>query len=102
MRIGKEMISNFHYNGQTYWLKDSVTCEVDRVKSKGETLWIYHVATFQIWGLGKTRYEAEETLGESFHVQIDDLLDESDDNLTLDAIRLRDRLRDCLVAGTIK
>ncbi|MGV8123060.1 MAG: hypothetical protein AB2L14_25135 [Candidatus Xenobiia bacterium LiM19] len=82
-------IKAFVWQGGRYILKEPVMTNLDY---EGD-LWVYKIPRYALHAFSPDRRDALSQLHEHFAFACDDLLHESDENLTLDAIELRDRLK---------
>ena len=83
-------IKTFAWGQKKYILKEPVLCTVDY---EGE-LWIYKVPLYGLHACAADRQEALSQLHEFFAFDYDDRIGEKSENLTLDAIELRERLKE--------
>ena len=81
-------ISSFIFNNTSFILKKSTTCSL---KYQND-LWMYECPRYGLHTFSKNKQEALQQLNEEFAFLYDGLINEPDDNLTQDAIELRDLL----------
>jgi hypothetical protein len=82
-------INSFMWDNKKFILKEPVICNID---FEGD-LWIYKVPRYELHAFAADRREAFAQLGEFFASNCEELLYEKDENLTLDAIELRERIK---------
>lgn len=82
-------IKVFVWQNRRYILKEPVLIHLDY---EGD-LWVYKIPRYALHAFSPDRRNALSQLHEHFAFACDDLLCETDENLTLDAIELRDRLK---------
>lgn len=94
-QLAPSKLHAFEWGGKHYSLREPLeyTLAFD-----GE-VWIYDVPKLGIHVGAPSLQEAYVQLQEEFVGLIDGLLDEPDENLTADAVELRDQLRACLSEG---
>ncbi len=86
-------IKEFILDNRRYVLKEPVICNVDY----HDDLWIYKVPRYGLHAFSKDRQEALFQLHDEFVFLCDTFLHEQDENLTHDAIKLRDIIRQDLI-----
>ncbi len=84
-----ENFRHFKWKNKKYILKESVLCTVDY---RGN-LWIYEVPGYGMHSYSSDRHQAFMDLNQEFDFLYNGLVDEKDESLTLDAIELRDKIR---------
>jgi len=82
-------LNKFTFENKRYRLKKEV---VGKIEYEND-LWIYRVPRYSLHSYSSDRKEAFLQLNEEFAFQYEDLYNETDENLTLDAIELRERLK---------
>jgi hypothetical protein len=82
-------IKHFIWQNRKYILKEPVMAHL---YYEGD-LWVYKVPRYSFYAFSQERRDALSQLHEHFAFACEDLLNETDENLTLDAIELRNRLK---------
>jgi len=82
-------LNKFTFENKRYRLKKEV---IGKIEYKND-LWIYRVPRYGLHSYSRDRKEAFMQLNEEFAFLYDGLLNEPDENLTLDAIELRELLK---------
>ncbi len=82
-------ISSFSFNNTSFILKKPTTCSLKYQKD----LWVYECPRYGLHTFSENKQEALQQLNEEFAFLYDGLINEPDDNLTQDAIKLRDLLK---------
>ena len=85
-------IKAFTWQDKKYVLKEPAICNVDY---EGD-LWIYKVPKYALHSFAIDRREALSQLNEFFISNCEDLFDEKDENLTLDALELKNIIKEDL------
>lgn len=83
---------SFRWGGKEYLLKKHVRCFLEH----RDNLWIYECPEYGLLAFDENKEEAKEQFEEEFVVLCEALLEESDHNLTEDAIVLKNLLRENL------
>ena len=81
--------SSFHFNDKSFIIREPTICSLEYHND----LWIYECPRYGLHTFSDNRQEALQQLGEEFTFLYDGLIDEPDENLTQDAIELRDLLK---------
>lgn len=83
------LTSSFHFNDKRFVIKESVICSPEYRNN----LWVYECPRYGLHTFSEDRQEALRQLGEEFAFLYEGLINEPDENLTPDAIELRDLLK---------
>lgn len=81
--------SSFSFNNTSFILKKPATCSLKYQNG----MWIYECPRYGLHTFSENKQEALQQLDEEFAFLYDGLIHEPDDNLTQDAIELRDLLK---------
>lgn len=81
--------SSFHFNDRRFILREPVICSPEYRNN----LWVYECPRYGLHAFSEDRQDALRQLGEEFAFLYEGLINEPDENLTPDAIELRDLLR---------
>ena len=81
--------SSFHFNDRRFILGKPVRCSLEYRNN----LWVYECPRYGLHAFSEDRQEALRQLGEEFAFLYEGLINEPDENLTPDAIELRDLLK---------
>lgn len=81
--------SSFSFNNTSFILKKSTT----RSLKHQNGLWMYECPRYGLHTFSENKQESLQQLNEEFAFLYDGLIHETDDNLTQDAIELRDLLK---------
>ena len=81
--------SSFNFNNTHFILKKPATCSLKYQNG----LWIYECPQYGLHTFSENKQEALQQLDEEFAFLYDGLMHEPNDNLTQDAIELRDLLK---------
>lgn len=81
--------SSFRFNNTSFILKKPATCSLKHQNG----LWMYECPRYGLHTFSENKQEALQQLNEEFAFLYDGLVHEPDDNLTPDAIELRDLLK---------
>ena len=81
--------SSFHFNDRRFILREPVICSPEYRNN----LWVYECPRYGLHAFSEDRQEALRQLGEEFAFLYEGLINEPDENLTPDAIELRDLLK---------
>lgn len=81
--------SLFTFNNKRFILKEPVICTLEYRNN----LWVYECPRYGLHTFSEDRHEALHQLGEEFRFLYEGLINESDENLTQDAIELREVLK---------
>ncbi len=81
--------STFHFNDRRFILGAPVICSLEYRNN----LWVYECPRYGLHAFSEDRQEALRQLGEEFAFLYAGLINEPDENLTPDAIELRDLLK---------
>lgn len=81
--------SSFSFNNTSFILKKSATCSLKHQNG----LWMYECPRYGLHAFSENKPEALQQFNEEFAFLYDGLINEPDDNLTQDAIELRDLLK---------
>ena len=81
--------SLFSFNNTSFILKKPVTCSMKHQNG----LWMYECPRYGLHTFSENKIEALKQFNEEFAFLYDGLIHEPDDNLTQDAIELRDLLK---------
>ena len=81
--------SSFSFSNTSFILKKSTTCSLKHQND----LWMYECPRYGLHTFSENQQEALQQLNEEFTFLYDGLIHEPDDNLTRDAIELRDLLK---------
>ena len=90
--LGPFSLGCFQWQNRRFLLKNPVTCVLDFQ----DGLWVYECPRYGLHTFSRSRHDALAQFNEEFACLYDGLYDEPDDALTLDAIHLRDVLRNDL------
>ena len=82
--------TKFAWDDMEYILKEPVEGSLEHEKG----LWIFEVPYYNLHSYSLNKEEALALLNEDFDCQYEEFAYEPDDNLTLDAIKFRDRMKD--------
>ncbi|MCD4784524.1 MAG: hypothetical protein K8T10_11945 [Candidatus Eremiobacteraeota bacterium] len=82
-------LKKFVFENKRYLLKEEVVGSIENESG----LWVYKIPRYNLHSYSRDRKEAFLQLNEEFAFQYDDLYNEIDENLTLDAIELRERMK---------
>jgi hypothetical protein len=85
--------SSFQFNNKRFILKEPVICSLEFKNN----LWIYECQRYGLHTFSEDRQEALLQLGEEFVFLYDGLIHEPDENLTYDAIELRNLIKSDVV-----
>ena len=80
---------SFLWGDRNYLLRRPVRC----LSARQEDLWVFECPEYGLSAFSADRAEALQQLHEGFAFLYDGLVNEPDDALTPDALRLRDKLR---------
>jgi len=81
--------SAFHFNDKKFILKKPATCSLKHQND----LWICECPRYSLHTFSENKQEALQQLNEEFAFLCDGLINETNDNLTQDAIELRNLLK---------
>ena len=81
--------SSFHFNDMRFSLMEPVICSLEYRNN----LWVYECPRYGLHTFSDDRQEALRQLGEEFAFLYDGLINEPNENLTPDAIELREILK---------
>ncbi|HLG13921.1 MAG TPA: hypothetical protein VJH03_05245 [Blastocatellia bacterium] len=84
--------SRVDYQGRRFHLRETMTIQVDF----REGLWVYEYEPLRMLGYGTSRAEALNAFRSEFASCWDQIAQESDENLTLDAVELKAKLLHCV------
>jgi len=87
------LLSLFNFKNKRFILKEPVLCTMEYQNN----LWIYECPRYGLHTFSEDRHEALRQLGEEFNFLYDGLIHEPDENLTQDAIELRELLKDDII-----
>ena len=82
-------INEFLSDNRKFVLKQPVQCTIEF----DDELWVFRVNEYQLHSFSEDIEQAWEQLHEEFAATYDDLIDEPDENLTADAIELKQLIR---------
>ena len=82
-------ISSFSFNNTSFILKKPATCSLKYQNS----LWMYECPRYGLHTFSENKQDALQQFNEEFAFLYDGLMHELNDNLTQDAIELRDFLK---------
>ncbi|RLG28406.1 hypothetical protein DRO03_09920 [Methanosarcinales archaeon] len=83
------LTSSFHFNDRRFIPREPVICSPEYRNN----LWVYECPRYGLHAFSEDRQEALRQLGEEFAFLYEGLINEPDENLTPDAIELRDLLK---------
>lgn len=83
---------SFAFGSKKYILRNFVEIKV----TFKDGLWIYQAPEFDLYSYSYDKKEAFNDLNEDFAFQYDDLINESDEKLTPEALKMRDKLRESI------
>ena len=86
----KIQFTKFVWDDMEYILKEPVEGSLERENR----IWVYKVPYYNLHSYSYNKKEALEILNEDFDCQYEELAYEPDENLTPDAIKFRDRMKD--------
>ena len=89
MTAGRPDSEDERFNNRRFILREPVICSLDYRND----LWVYECPRYGLHAFSEDRQEALRQLGEEFAFLYEGLINEPDENLTPDAIELRDLLK---------
>ena len=95
-RLAPSRLHAFAWDGKHYSLKEPL----DYTLTFDGEIWVYRVPKLSIYVGAPSLQEAYAELQEEFAGLVSGLLNEPDENLTIDGMELRDQLRACLAEVT--
>ena len=82
-------LKSFNFNNKRFILKEPAICTLDCLNN----LWVYKCPRYGLYTFSEDKQEALQQLNEEFAFLYDGLIHEPDENLTQDAIELRDIIK---------